>query len=171
MGRYVRPVGRVSGDFYDVFELPAGATGILQFDASGHGVPAALLTMMAKISFAEAVRKYASPALGSGACQRRAVLHLAEDRKFSDCVLRRHRYRHGKLVYCNAAHTQAILLKANGASQLLDPTSLSIGFAPVGGSAFHNAEMQLAPATAWCSIQTELPRHVTIRVLHSASTA
>jgi sigma-B regulation protein RsbU (phosphoserine phosphatase) len=139
-----RPVGRVSGDFYDVFELPAGATGILQFDASGHGVPAALLTMMAKISFAEAVRKYASPAQVVSHVNDELSSHLQKTGNFLTAF-----YgvidMNGKLVYCNAAHTQAILLKANGASQLLDPTSLSIGFAPVGGSAFHSAEMQLAP--------------------------
>jgi len=138
-----RPVGRVSGDFYDVFDLPAGATGILQFDASGHGVPAALLTMMAKISFAEAVRKYASPAQVVSHVNDELSSHLQKTGNFLTAF-----YgivdTNGKLVYCNAAHTQAMLLAPNGASQLLDPTSLSIGFAPVGGSAFHNAEMQLA---------------------------
>ncbi|AFM12997.1 PP2C family protein-serine/threonine phosphatase [Turneriella parva] len=139
-----RPVGRVSGDFYDVFELPGGATGILQFDASGHGVPAALLTMMAKISFAEAVQKHATPALAMAHVNDELSLHLQKTGNFLTAfyaVIS----QEGKLTYCNAAHTQVLLLKENGMCELLDPTSLSVGFAPLGGADFHNGEATFAP--------------------------
>lgn len=41
-----RPAGYVSGDIYDVSELPDGRIGYFIADAVGHGVPAALLTMV-----------------------------------------------------------------------------------------------------------------------------
>lgn len=45
-GVLFRPVGYVSGDIYDVVELDEHHLGIFIADAVGHGVPAALLTMV-----------------------------------------------------------------------------------------------------------------------------
>jgi len=54
-------MGHVGGDFYDLIPMEGGCTGILIADVSGHGVPAALVTTMAKISFIEAARSTLSP--------------------------------------------------------------------------------------------------------------
>lgn len=54
---YFAPLETVSGDYYDFFSLPDGSTGILIADASGHGVPAALITIMAKVYFSAAAAK------------------------------------------------------------------------------------------------------------------
>mgnify|MGYP001420207286 CR=1 FL=1 len=45
-GVFFRPVGYVSGDIYDVTRLPDGRVAFFVADAVGHGVPAALLTMV-----------------------------------------------------------------------------------------------------------------------------
>lgn len=58
---YFAPLETVSGDYYDFFSLPDGSTGILITDASGHGVPAALITIMAKIHFTAAAAKNLGP--------------------------------------------------------------------------------------------------------------
>jgi sigma-B regulation protein RsbU (phosphoserine phosphatase) len=47
-----RPVGHVSGDFYDVLRLDEKHIGFYIADAVGHGVPAALLTMFIKHALA-----------------------------------------------------------------------------------------------------------------------
>lgn len=138
------PVSRVSGDYYDVFDLAGGATGVLEFDASGHGVPAALLTMMAKISFVEAIQKSVSPNQVIAAVNDELSQHLQKTGNFLTAfyaVIR----PNGKMTYCNAAHTQVLLMRATGQVELLDPTSLSIGFAPPGGESFHSAEVTLMP--------------------------
>jgi serine phosphatase RsbU (regulator of sigma subunit) len=44
-------MGTVGGDYYDVFNISDDELGILMADASGHGVPAALITTMAKVTF------------------------------------------------------------------------------------------------------------------------
>ncbi|MFW5800337.1 MAG: PP2C family protein-serine/threonine phosphatase, partial [Spirochaetota bacterium] len=41
----------VSGDYLDVIEIDAEHVGILVVDVSGHGIPSALVTTMAKVSF------------------------------------------------------------------------------------------------------------------------
>ena len=63
--RYVTGVG---GDYLDIFRfrggpfgLSGGSVGILSADVAGHGIPAALVTSMAKICFQDAVRAHKSP--------------------------------------------------------------------------------------------------------------
>src|SRR5690606_19768247 len=46
MGIVYRPASYVSGDIYDIVELDADHTGFFLADAVGHGVPAALMTMV-----------------------------------------------------------------------------------------------------------------------------
>ena len=45
------PTGKVSGDFYDFIKLDDNHVFMLMTDVSGHGVPAALVTAMAKMAF------------------------------------------------------------------------------------------------------------------------
>lgn len=48
---FSKPCGSVNGDFYDVFDLGDNRFAFLIADVSGHGVPAALLTMTLKEKF------------------------------------------------------------------------------------------------------------------------
>jgi sigma-B regulation protein RsbU (phosphoserine phosphatase) len=54
--------GKVSGDYYDVFKLDKSKYGFLIVDVSGHGVPAALITMIAKEKFRTLAPHYCDPA-------------------------------------------------------------------------------------------------------------
>jgi len=45
------PLHEVSGDFYDILPLPDNKISLLVCDVSGHGVPAALISAIAKLSF------------------------------------------------------------------------------------------------------------------------
>jgi serine phosphatase RsbU (regulator of sigma subunit)/CBS domain-containing protein len=65
------PRERVSGDYYDFTTLPNGRVGILIADACGHGIPAALVSVMAKTAFQAYARGIDSPA---------AVLTIMNDR-------------------------------------------------------------------------------------------
>lgn len=59
---HYQSMGRVGGDFFDIFQLKGGYIGVLIADASGHGMPAAFITALAKISFSEAIQKHLFPA-------------------------------------------------------------------------------------------------------------
>jgi phosphoserine phosphatase RsbU/P len=48
---YQVPYGKVCGDYYDIFDFGNGRYGFLIADVSGHGTPAALLTMLVKEIF------------------------------------------------------------------------------------------------------------------------
>ncbi len=47
----IYPMDDLGGDLYDVYKISDTKTGIVVLDVCGHGVPAALITTMAKVSF------------------------------------------------------------------------------------------------------------------------
>ncbi len=59
---FLSPMGKVSGDFYDIFQMSGGYLGVVAADVSGHGMPAAFITAMAKINFSEAIQNNLFPA-------------------------------------------------------------------------------------------------------------
>ncbi len=50
---YYDAMEKIGGDFFDIFQLSSNYLCVLISDASGHGIPAAFVTAMAKISFHE----------------------------------------------------------------------------------------------------------------------
>lgn len=57
LAEFYKPTYKVSGDYYDVEWLDEDHLFLLMTDVSGHGVPAALVTAMAKMAFDRRVRK------------------------------------------------------------------------------------------------------------------
>jgi sigma-B regulation protein RsbU (phosphoserine phosphatase) len=53
---HFRPCQVVGGDFYDIIPIDASHTALLIVDILGHGVPAALVTALVKVSFANQAR-------------------------------------------------------------------------------------------------------------------
>ena len=110
-GQY-RPLQKVGGDYYDIFQHE-GWTGIVLADAEGHGVPAALLTAMAKISFSEAVARTKSPG---------EILKYVNDSMHKLVLSQGHLTAvfaaispDKELTYANAAHPPAYLLRKSRA--------------------------------------------------------
>lgn len=54
---WMTPMLETSGDYYDIIEIDRETTGLLVVDVSGHGIPSALVTMMAKTSFANYAKR------------------------------------------------------------------------------------------------------------------
>jgi phosphoserine phosphatase RsbU/P len=122
---YYQPMGKVSGDYFDVFKFPDQIY-LLLADASGHGVPAALVTMTAKQAFSSVIHPNIKPA----DIYKEVNKILAQKIKTSDymtCFLLRVDESH-KMTYSNASHPKAIhYIHSRGEYQLLDTNGMFIG--------------------------------------------
>lgn len=123
---YYSPLHTVSGDYYDFFEMPSGATGLLMADASGHGVPAALITVMAKIYFQNAVARLSDPSEILAEVNRnltRTVVTTDYITAFFIII-----EPDGNFVYCNANHKPAYLIHhKTGSVEKLDGMGFMVG--------------------------------------------
>jgi serine phosphatase RsbU (regulator of sigma subunit) len=117
---------KVGGDFYDILHLPDDSVAILIADVSGHGIPAALLSTMYKISFMNSTRRAKSP---------KEIFQ--EVNKSIASIMNTHDYLtafllviepNGKMKYSSAAHRPAFLLKyKTGTIQPISSKGLFIG--------------------------------------------
>lgn len=122
-----QPAELVGGDFYDYYDFEDGTIGISIGDASGHGIPAALLVRDVVIGLRMGLAK-----------DHRLVYTL----KKLNSVIQRSTYstnfvslfigeieNDGHLFYANAGHPAPILITPNGTFDL-DATGITLGFLP-----------------------------------------
>jgi len=133
---------QVSGDFYDV--VPAGERAFLVCvaDVSGKGVPAALLGSMLQAS----LRTQAPIATSVGSMVTNVNQLLCQgvaNGQFATMFLGRVDEATMSLSYVNAGHNHPVLLRANGARELLDKGGPMVGI--LDGIPFEEAKVSLAP--------------------------
>ncbi|OHD70156.1 MAG: hypothetical protein A2W19_05040 [Spirochaetes bacterium RBG_16_49_21] len=117
---------KIGGDFYDVNLLKDDKIGIIIADVSGHGIPAALVTTMAKMSFGNTGTKFDSPKKIFQEVNQNILDHVkTQDYMTAFMLSIDEEY---EVVYSNASHQKAILLRAeSGSIELLDTNGLFIG--------------------------------------------
>ena len=105
------PMEEVGGDYYDVFYVPEKGMGILMADASGHGVPAALVTTMAKIAFT--VHSQKGPATDEVCSSVNSELFkaLGEVENYLTAFYMFYDFAKSEIYYTNAGHQKALLYK------------------------------------------------------------
>jgi serine phosphatase RsbU (regulator of sigma subunit) len=125
---YYRPAREVGGDFYDFFELKDGRLGIVVGDATGKGVPAALVMASAR----SMLRAVAQASYSPGHVLRRVNDPLATDippNMFVTCFYCILDPKSGCLTYANAGHDLPYLHR-NGESEELRATGMPLGLMP-----------------------------------------
>ena len=138
---YYQPAREVGGDFYDFFEFDDGRLGLVVGDATGKGVPAALV-MASTRSMLRAVAQ----ALGSSSPGE--VLARVNDSLVMDippsmfvtcfyCVLDPN---NGSLSYTNAGHDLPYLLR-DGEAEELRARGMPLGLMP--GMSYEEKEIEL----------------------------
>ena len=107
-------MSRVGGDFYDLFELDYGLLGVTIGDISGKGLDAAVLTSLVKNTIrAQATEKGKTPA--DAVRLANTVLFRGSDpATFVTLFFGILDPRDGRLVYCNAGHTTAAVVRGDG---------------------------------------------------------
>jgi sigma-B regulation protein RsbU (phosphoserine phosphatase) len=142
---YLHPAIQVSGDFYDVLQLPDGNLGLVVADVCDKGVGAALFMAL----FRSLIRVFTfrsgrveGLSVPKSAGRRLNVLSAVHE---TNSYIARHHGKmgmfatmfvgmldvsSGKLAYINAGHEPPIILKRSGQPLLLWPTGPAVGLMP-----------------------------------------
>src|ERR671910_232582 len=143
---FYQPAREVGGDFYDFFELPEGRLGLVVGDATGKGVPAALVMASAR-SMLRAVAQASeySPGDVLGRVNDALVTDIPPN-MFVTCFYAILDPRSGSLSYANAGHDLPYVHHGDGAEELR-ATGMPLGLMP--GMSYEQKEIVLhAGATA-----------------------
>jgi len=136
------PCSTIGGDFYEVIKLDEHRLGVLMFDVVGHGVPAALVAVMAKMIFTENIAKGLPP---------REILSLTNEKLFSHFQGKRHvaafygilETDSGKFVFAKGGHPPAIVVRGREKrTESLSVDGIFIGLFP--GSTYEEKEVTIA---------------------------
>jgi serine phosphatase RsbU (regulator of sigma subunit) len=138
-----RPARKVGGDFYDFLELEDGRLGLVVGDATGHGVPAAL--MMANTqSVLRAVAQKEGSAPGRALAEANEVLFTyIPPNTFITCFYGVLDPKSGRLRYANAGHSLPFRRRLYGDAEELMARGMPLGLMPAMGYEEH--ETVLAP--------------------------
>jgi serine phosphatase RsbU (regulator of sigma subunit)/ketosteroid isomerase-like protein len=146
---YYRPAREVGGDFYDFFELEDGRLGIVVGDATGHGVPAALVMASAR----SMLRAVAQASQSPGDVLRRVNDPLATDippNMFVTCFYAILDPQSGTLSYANAGHDLPYLHR-NGEVEELRARGMPLSLMPGMGYEEKETILEAGEATLFYS--------------------
>lgn len=136
----VLPLGRISGDYCDIVAR-GDVTFALMADASGHGVPAAMLTMAAKNVFANTLTDRVSPA-AAFAKSNHEILKMIKTQDFMTGFLLK-LYPSGLVEFSNAAHPTAFFQTRQGDIRFLDTSGFILGGLDDVDALYENGSAQL----------------------------
>ncbi len=107
------PCGAIGGDMYDVVKMDEKHVAFLVLDVCGHGVPAALITAMAKVSFTRCILRNRSPQWIFTQVNAELCRFMPEGRYVTGflAVLDLEK---GKLTFSRAGHPPALHASASG---------------------------------------------------------
>ncbi len=131
ISHHYQPATEVGGDFYDFFELEVGRLGLVEGDATGKGMPAALVAS-ATCSMLRAVAQ----ALGSSSPGEvlsrvnETLLARIPPNMFVTCFYAILDPKSGRLRYANAGHDMPYLRRRGGECEELRARGMPLGLMP-----------------------------------------
>jgi serine phosphatase RsbU (regulator of sigma subunit) len=139
---YYHPAREVGGDFYDFHLLPEGRLGLVVGDATGKGVPAALVmsTTCGMLQVTAQALESSSP----GEVLERvneALLSRIPANMFVTCFYAILEPESGRLLYANAGHDLPYLRRRNGEAEELRARGMPLGLMP--GMGYKEGEASL----------------------------
>lgn len=136
------PANRISGDFYNWFDLPDGRTALAIGDVTGHGMSAAFLMATTQLL----VRTTLPPLGDPGACLQQVNSHLctqAFNGQFVTMMLLILDGRTGRVDLAGAGHPPPLLIGQDGARPVAAEPDLVLGVE--AASTYTTASFTLAP--------------------------
>lgn len=143
------PAAQVSGDSFNFFELTPGLVGFYHLDISGHGVPAALLSVSLSRSLVPgggpgtAVADFFDPATFLADLNRQLTSRDGEVENYATIAYGTLEKHTGRIRLALAAHPYPLVLRQSGRIDTLQQGGLPVGMFPVVD--YQAQEVQLAP--------------------------
>ncbi|MBP7263760.1 MAG: SpoIIE family protein phosphatase [Spirochaetia bacterium] len=127
-GARYQAMANVGGDLYDAIDLGSGRFAFVVGDVSGHGIPAALVAAMAKVSFrAHALRGWEPSAILAEVNSELCEL-IGGETYFVSAFLAVLDVSDGSLFYASAGHPPALLRRLDGSVEELEtPDGMLLG--------------------------------------------
>ena len=136
---YYGPAREVGGDFYDFLEFPDGRLGLVVGDATGHGMPAALVMATTRGMLRAVVQSLESPGEVLARVNEAMVADVPPS-TFVTCFYGILDPKSGHLVYANAGHDLPYLWHG-GAAEELRARGMPLGLMP--GMGYEEKEITL----------------------------
>lgn len=135
-GKYI-PMEELGGDYYDVFPINDDKITVLVADVSGHGVPSALITTMAKVLFNSNAKEDKLPDEVVSIVNKEIYNILYSETNENDlltfyltCFYGYLDLKNKILLYTNAGHNPILIIKSNKKVLFLNSNSFVIGASP-----------------------------------------
>jgi serine phosphatase RsbU (regulator of sigma subunit) len=128
---YYQPAREVGGDFYDFFELDDGRLGLVVGDATGKGVPAALVMASTRSMLRAVAQAFGSSSPGDvlGRVNDALVTDIPPN-MFVTCFYAILDPKSATLSYANAGHDLPYLRHRNGVAEELRARGMPLGLMP-----------------------------------------
>jgi serine phosphatase RsbU (regulator of sigma subunit)/predicted ester cyclase len=142
---YYQPAREVGGDFYDFVELEDGRLGLVVGDATGKGVPAALVMASTRSMLRAVAQASESP----GGVLKRVNDSLVTDippNMFVTCLYAILDPESGRLLYANAGHDLPYVRRSDGGCEELRARGMPLGLMP--GMGYEEKETTLEAGQA-----------------------
>ncbi|MCK4906239.1 MAG: fused response regulator/phosphatase [Spirochaetes bacterium] len=136
------PMIEVGGDLYDIFEIESGYIRVFLADAIGHGIPAALITMIIKVEY-ESLKKgfFNNPAELLERINQNFLTRYEWLSVFFTCILIDIDLNKNELIYSAGGHPTQYIIEKNGLREL-ESTGKLIGI--VENTKYHQRKEKLS---------------------------
>jgi predicted ester cyclase len=141
---FYQPAREVGGDFYDFLELAGGQLGLVVGDATGKGVPAALVMASARSMLRAVAQGSESPGEVLGSINDPLVIDIPPN-MFVTCFYAIFNPQSGRLRYANAGHDLPYLHR-NGVAEELRARGMPLGL--MAGMGYEEKEIILEAGEA-----------------------
>jgi serine phosphatase RsbU (regulator of sigma subunit) len=128
---YYQPAREVGGDFYDFFELEDGRLGVVEGDATGKGMPAALVASATCSVLRAVAQAFGSSSPGEVLSRvNETLLARIPPNMFITCFYAILEPQSGSLSYANAGHDLPYLQRRSGQAEELMARGMPLGLMP-----------------------------------------
>jgi sigma-B regulation protein RsbU (phosphoserine phosphatase) len=128
-GQYI-PMQNLGGDYYDVYQFNENKLAFTMVDVSGHGISAALITTMAKMSFASLAKEYNPPFFILDQMNKSIYSSIGTSGMFLTAFYGIIDLELGKMIYSSGGHNAVQVLRKNGTIDSFRSLNTLVGLFP-----------------------------------------